>query len=395
MISLRVLFVLIALSAAGCTSADEPAPADAPPIGVSVAQVERAQAAAQFEAGGVVRSRSTAVIASRVMAPVTAVHVRPGDRVKRGAPLVTLDARETKARRARETAAFGAAMESAAAAETDVRTAESRLALARATHDRIRTLHDKRSATPQELDEAVAGLNAADSQVGSLRARASAARAARDSAQASMEAAEIGLTYYVLSAPFDGLVTERTVDPGSMATPGAPLLTIEAPGTLRLEVQLDEARAARLRPGEPAEVRLDSAAGSEWTAARIDEIARVDPASHTFLIKVDLPAAPDLRSGRFGRVRFPGDTRETLAVPASSLLRRGQLTFVFRVDDDLRARLTPISPGAALTGGRQEVLAGLRDGERIVTSPPPSLSDGRRVLAGGRVAGTPDPGDRR
>jgi RND family efflux transporter MFP subunit len=395
MISLRVVLVLIALSAAGCTSADEPAPADAPPIGVSVAQVERAQAAAQFEAGGVVRSRSTAVIASRVMAPVTAVHVRPGDRVKRGAPLVTLDARETKARRARETAAFAAAMESAAAAETDVRTAESRLALARATHDRIRTLHDKRSATPQELDEAVAGLNAADAQVGSFRARASAARAARDSAQASMEAAEIGLTYYVLSAPFDGLVTERTVDPGSMAAPGAPLLTIEAPGTLRLEVQLDEARAARLRPGAPVEVRLDSTAEGGWTAARIDEIARVDPASHTFLVKVDLPAASDLRSGRFGRVRFPGNTRETLAVPASSLLRRGQLTFVYRVDDDLRARLTPISPGAELTGGRQEVLAGLRDGERIVSSPPPSLSDGRRVLAGGRGAGTPDPGDRR
>jgi multidrug efflux pump subunit AcrA (membrane-fusion protein) len=159
-----------------------------------------------------------------------------------------------------------------------------------------------------------------------------------------------------------------------------PLLTVEDPASYRLEVRLDEARAALVQIGQAVPVRVDSTTGEgdEWLDARVVEIARVDPVSHAFLVKLDLPASASWRSGLFGRARFPGPARRALIAPASSLVNRGQLTFVYLVDGDRRARLRPISIGVSGDHGI-EVLAGLREGDVVVVNPPTSLIDGARV----------------
>jgi RND family efflux transporter MFP subunit len=290
-----------------------------------------------------------------------------------------LDARDIDAERSRAQAGSQSATESVRAAEADVRLAESAFVLARATHDRMAMLQAKKSATAHELDQAVAALSAADAQRTAARSRLAAAEASRAAAEAAARAAAITATYAVLSAPFDGLVTDRHADAGSMATPGSPLLSLDDPTKYRLEVQLDEARARLVQSGQPVSVRIDSDA--DWMNALVAEIARIDPASHTFLVKIDLPAATTLRSGLFGRARFSGRTRQALTVPESALIPRGQLTFVYVVDAEQRARLRPISIGAS-EGDRTEVLAGLRDGDVIVTDPPVSLADGARVQGG-------------
>jgi RND family efflux transporter MFP subunit len=296
-----------------------------------------------------------------------------------------LDNREIEANRSRAAAAFASAVEAARAAESDLGSAQAAATLARATHARIRTLHDKRSATPQELDQAASALDAANSQLSAARARVAAASAAREAAQAASDAAGITASYAVLAAPFDGFVTERSADPGVMATPGLPLVTVEDATQFRLEVALDEARAAHVALGQTAHVQIgDAESPHHWTGeARVGEVARVDPASHSFLIKLDLPAGPALRSGLFGRARFAGPMRQTLVIPASAAIRRGQLTFVYAVNAEGRAVLQPVSPGAE-TADRIEILAGVREGDRVVNDPPPSLSDGTPVTGAGR-----------
>ncbi len=372
--------ILVAGSiAAACTSKPRATVPEDAPVTVSLGRAEFTELATQFEAGGVVRARATALIASRVATPITEVHVRVGDRVRRGATLVTLDAREIRANRARAIASSLAAAESARAADADTRAAESAVVLAQATRDRMSALHATRSATAQELDQAVAGLTAAEAQAASARARLAAANAARDAAQAAADGAEIGITYTVLSAPFDGVVTDRHADAGSMAMPGAPLITLEEASAFRLETPVDEARAALVAVGQSAEVRFDNVAigRGEWLSARVVEIAHIDPTSHSFVIKLELPHPLALRSGLFGRARFAGPPRRAITAPVSALVARGQLTFVFLVDGG-RARLRPISAGAADTD-RVEVLAGLREGDEIVTNPSASSSDGARV----------------
>jgi multidrug efflux pump subunit AcrA (membrane-fusion protein) len=378
------LLSIVAAGALACGTPPAHAPRDdAAAIAVPIERVTALPLTSYAEAGGVVRARATAVIASRIMAPVLAVHVRAGDHVRRGAVLVTLDARDSAANRARAEAALGSARESMRAAESDAQAAEAAVALARATHDRIRTLHAKRSATSQELDQAVAALDGADAQWRSAQARVAAAASAREAAQAAMEAASIETTYATLTAPFDGVVTERSVDPGSMAQPGAPLLTVEEPSAFRLEVPVDEAHAATIGVGTTAGVQIGDGGAARWIDARVGEVARIDPASHSFVVKLDLPAGSVSRSGVFGRARFTGAARRALAIPSSAVVRRGQLTFAFVIDNEGRARLQPVSIGTA-EGGRAEVLAGLREGDRIVANPPPALSDGMRVTGGSR-----------
>ena len=380
-----VLALIVAMSVGGCASPDTQTARESPVTTVTVTRATVEDVSSPFEAGGVVRSRASALIASRVLAPIAQVHVRAGDRVRRGNTLVTLDAQDIHAETNRAEAGSISAAEVARAASGDVRAAESALTLARATHDRMASLHAKRSATAQELDQAVAALTAAEAQRATAQSRLAAAEAARRAAEASASAATIRATYTVLSAPFDGIVTERRADPGSMATPGSPLLVLEDPTTHDLEVQVDEARAGFVRPGQLVSVRIDSVRSGEdgWVNAHVTEIARIDPASHTFLVKIDLPPTTDLRSGLFGRARFPGPSRRALTVPSSALIRRGQLTFVYVVDAEQRARLRPISTGT-FNLDRAEVLAGLRDGDAIVTDPPASLTDGARVTGAQR-----------
>jgi membrane fusion protein, multidrug efflux system len=357
---------------------------EAAAVSVTTARADVTDVISSFEAGGVVRARSTAAIASRVMAPILSVHVRPGARVHRGDTLVTLDARELNANRRRAAAALSGSVEAATAAESDIRAAEAASVLAKTTYDRVRRLAQQRSATTQELDQARSAMDAAEAQLAGTRARAAAAVAGRDAARETLAAANVSSSYSVLVAPFDGVVAERSADPGTMASPGVALLTVEDPSALRLELRLDEARAARIRLGGRADVQCDEGDDARhWIPARVAEIARVDPAAHSFLVKLDLSDAGGLRSGQFGTARFYGPSKRALTVPAAALIRRGQLTFVFTVASDGRATLQPISAGTA-AGDRVEVLAGVREGDRVVLNPPAALSDRARIVEAAR-----------
>jgi multidrug efflux pump subunit AcrA (membrane-fusion protein) len=374
---------LVALAiAAGCrsTSQSESSEPTAAPVAVSIAPVAAVDLPSRVEAGGVVQAVAAAHITSRVLAPIQAVHARAGDRVSRGQTLITLDARELSANADRAASALTAAVEASRAVESRAASAEAALRLANAMHDRINALHDKRSATPQELDQAVASQASADAQLKAARAEAASAVAARDAARAASEAASIARSYAVITAPFDGVVADRTADPGSLASPGVPLLVVEQIGPARLEVRLDESRAGQAIVGHNAEVRLDSTDPARWLAATIVEAGRADPVSHSMLVKLELPKDATARTGSFGRARFAFESRRSLVVPSSSVIRRAGLAFVFTVDQSNHARLRPIVVGA-IEGEQIEVLAGVARDDAVVVNPPPTLVDGAPVTA--------------
>ncbi|OFW16728.1 MAG: hypothetical protein A3F69_01080 [Acidobacteria bacterium RIFCSPLOWO2_12_FULL_66_10] len=382
---LSAIIVLSAglISIGACQSAHPKADAAPAEVGAVVAEIRAVDWPSAIEAGGIVRARFTAAISSRIIAPVVEVHVKPGDRVRRGATLIVLDARELAAQAARAAAAITATRQGARAAASDVTAAESALTLARASRDRVQTLQAKRSATAQELDEAVAAYAAADARVAGAQARVGEAAAALDAAGAAGDAATVAVSYSTLTAPFDGVVASRSVDPGAMAAPGVELLSLEDTSVYRLEARLDESRAGLASIGAAAEVRIDGV-GEGWTPATVVEVARIDPAAHSVLVKLGVPASAGVRSGGFGRVRLTGSARRAVAVPASAVVRRGQLAFLFAIDPAGLARLRAITPGET-RGTDIEILAGAAAGERVVASPPPTLEDGMRIRsAGGR-----------
>ena len=201
-------------------------------------------------------------------------------------------------------------------------------------------------------------------------------KAAVDSAHATSDHAKATESFTRIAAPFDGMVTEKMVEPGNMASPGTPLLRLEDTGGFRLEVRVDESRVAHIRHGDSVPVVLGAATSP--VKGTVVEVSRaVDADARAFLVKIELPDTPDLRSGEFGKARFDGTTRRALTVPPSALVRHGQLTSVFVIDGEkARVRLISLS--------ESEVLAGLTESELVILSPPAGLTDGRRVSVGGR-----------
>jgi hypothetical protein len=179
-----------------------------------------------------------------------------------------------------------------------------------------------------------------------------------------------------------------------------PLVRIEQTGGLRLDVRLDESRAAAFQSGQEVEVRFDPrvseasgpGANTGPIMGRVSEIARAaDAGAHAFLVKIALPADLRVTSGSFGRARFMGRPRRVVVVPVSAVVRHGQLASTFVVEGD-RARLRLISVGDAVVSSSGtdllEVLAGLSEGERVVVNPPPAVRDGVRVRGGTASAST-------
>jgi RND family efflux transporter MFP subunit len=396
---MKGLVGMIAVSCAAGLSAcnggeSEPARAQTP-IAVTVAAVVAIDTSERLEAGGIVAAQESASLSSRIVATIAGIHVRAGDRVRAGDVLVTLDAREVAEHASQTRASAVAAEKALVQARMEHAAAEAEHRLATAWQRRIAALHARHSATDQERDEADARLSTAAARVSGAQAGIEGAEAHVASARAAVAAGVATESYTTVRAPFDGLVTERVIDPGNLAAPGVALLRIESDGARQVVVRVDEARAAYVHPSDRVAVVIDALdhppAGDTGVEGIVAEVARAIGADQrAFTVKVTVPRTVSARSGSFARVVFRGAPRRALVVPPGAIQRHGQVSSVYVVQDGV-ARLRLIQVGAELSDG-VEVLAGLDAGESIVTSPLTRLEDGAGVAIGGvpaRTAGAP------
>jgi RND family efflux transporter MFP subunit len=175
------------------------------------------------------------------------------------------------------------------------------------------------------------------------------------------------------------VVTDKRVDPGSMAMPGMPLFTIESDGGFHLEVSVDEALSGKLQVGTNTAVAIDTI-GLNTTGKIIEVVPAVDPATRTFIVKIAL-ADKGLKSGLFARVRLPRGEREALLVPKGSIVEKGQLTGLYAVDPQGLVTYRLVRTGKSFEGGI-EVLSGINAGERIVTAGLEKVIDGGQIAGG-------------
>ncbi|HEV2115609.1 MAG TPA: efflux RND transporter periplasmic adaptor subunit, partial [Terriglobales bacterium] len=204
------------------------------------------------------------------------------------------------------------------------------------------------------------------------------ARAGLAQAQATLTQAQTTLGYTRVRAPFDGVVTEKRADPGTLASPGMALLVVEDQRRFRLEASVDEGDIHLVKLGQGVPVTLDSLPGAHFSGRVAQIVPAADPASRSFVVKVELPADARLRSGLFGRAHIARGQRQAILLPRSAVLDRGQLQGIYVIGDDKVATLRYITLGKA-DGEQVEVLSGLEGGERVVAAP------GNRELGGKRV----------
>jgi RND family efflux transporter MFP subunit len=355
--------------------------AQAPAISVNVAAATEQTLPSLYEATGTVRARESAAIAAKLMGYVREVKVQTGDHVRAGQPLITLDARDLDVSKRQAEAALEEVRSSMPEADSAVAAAKASLDLAQTTFNRMQDLWNKKSISNQEFDEASAKLKAAQAAHAMALARRAHLDAQAARVQQEVRATEVNRSYAEITAPFAGVITAKSVDPGTLAVPGTPLLTLEREGAYRLEASVDESHFSGIRVGQAVTVTLEGI--DRNFDARVSEIVpTVDAASRSYTVKIDLPSAPNLRSGTFGRAAFSLGTRSALTVPVSAVNVRGQLQSVFVVDNGI-AHTRLITTGEKAVGpkdmGRLEVLSGLAAGEMVVPSPPANLTDGAKV----------------
>ena len=350
---------------AGCQEKVKPGSVEVkrPPItGVTLATMVPSNVDSYYETSGTVRAKSTGVIASRTMGTVTSIKVKEGDRVRAGQVLLMLDDRDAAQR-------VAAAEAGAREAQKALETAGKDRDLAQVTYERYKNLSQEKVITQQEMDEIDTRRKKAD-----LAFDRYAEAVTR--AQALLAEARIHLGFAQIKAVQSGVITEKKIEVGSLATPGVPLLTIEDTSAFRLEAYVDERLSGKVKSGMPVAVTLED--GVRSLKGLVGEVVpAVDPATRSFLIKINLKG-PSLQSGLFGRVLIPEGTREVLLVPRKALVEKGQLLGVYVVDPAgvMTYRLLKIGRPY---GDRVEVLSGLRAGERIAVEGLDRAVDGGQV----------------
>lgn len=397
-----LIFALLGSSLAiSCSKKPETSQASPVLQGTKIETVKTSSVDDYYEAVGTVRAKTSSVVAARIMGNIVSLRVREGDRVRAGQTLVEIENRDAPVQIQKAQAGVRESNDALDEAERNIRAAESSRAGARAneslassTFNRYQELFNRQSVSPQEFDEvrtkleiARAETQRADRMLQAARARQNQMIGRIDQARADVSSARVYAGYSRLASPINGVVVAKQVDVGSMATPGAPLLTIENDANYRLEVSVQESQLNKIHLRDQARVTIEALGSQELTCSVEEIVPAADPNSRSYTVKLSLPnvSGQQMRSGLYGKARFVSGARNVLSVPEKAITQNGQLVSVFVVDRSGTARMRLIKTGEKI-GDRVEVLSGLNDGEQIVSEISAQIKDGTRVREGQTVA---------
>jgi len=322
------------------------------------------QAPTMVAATGALHPRQTAILSAQVLGRVERVLTREGDFVRAGQVIVILDDATLKAAADQAEAGVKAAELQRIAAQTNADLAASTLA-------RYKQLQSQKSVSPQEMDEVARRAEAANAQVEALHAQANAMKAQQAGSRAM-------LAYTRVVAPFAGVITARMVDPGALASPGVPLIQIDSAGPLQLQATVAESAIGFVHKGLKVSVSIGSAQELDPVGTVSDIVPAADSSSHSFLIKIDLPASKDLRAGMYATAAIPTGTQRAILVSRSAIVVRGSLAYAYVLDSNDIAQLRYVTLGS-MYGDAVEVLSGIAAKEKLVDDPADRDLNGKRI----------------
>ncbi len=291
-----------------------------------------------FPAESLVEAVQQTTVGAQIAGRVLEVGADAGQVVRKGDVLMRIDARE---------------------AADAARAAEAVYANARVSYERTRSLVAQKFMSAAALDKA---------------------RAELDTAAANRSAAGAAQSHATIVSPINGIVARRLTEMGDMATPGKPLFTIYQPGSLRVTASIPQYRLKEIRTVTKASIEFPEL--GKWVeAVRVQLLPTADAATHVSLIRVTLPEVPEATPGMFARVHFVTGQAEKLTVPATAILRRGEVAAVYVQAADNRLSLRQLRLGDAIGQGEIEVLAGLSAGDRVIADPVRAAIEQRESLS--------------
>ena len=315
--------------------------ASAETAGLATTTVQFREVDLTYPAEGVVEAVNQATVAAQVQGRVEEVRVDVGDRVTRGDVLMRIDERE--------------ASQGVAGAAAQVAQSQANLANARAAYERSKNLFAQKFVSQAALDQAAAAYRSAEAQVKVDLANRGQAGTTK--------------SFTTITSPLSGVVAQRLTELGEMASPGKPLVTVYEPGQLRVVASVPQYKLAEVQQTQRA--RLELAETHRWIdAGSVTVLPTANARTHTVQVRVNLPdQVPGVAPGMFARVHFVTGRAKKLLLPAQAVLRRGEITAVYILDERGVLQLRQVRLGESLADGLVEILAGTAAGERVATDP--------------------------
>lgn len=354
---LSLSFILLLFSCGNSHDNEKKLPEQA--IIVTVSSPGNNDVSGGINVSGQVEAVQSANISTRVMGYITRVLVNTGDHVKQGQLLFTVNSTDILAKRA----------------QTDAMIAQANAALfnAQKDYDRFSVLYKQQSATAKELDNV------------SLQYKA--AKASVDAARQMRNEVNAQLSYTNVTAPFSGIITQKMLDAGSMATPGTPVLILEQSGSLQVSASVGESQIAAIKQGDVALLTIKSV--NKVISGKISQISESSQASGgQYIIKISIPDndKKDVYAGMYVNVNIPvkaGVKMDTTAttgvmVPIESIINNNQLTGLYTISSNNRAMLRWVRLGKKM-GNQVEVLSGLAKNETFIMQADGRLYNGALV----------------
>ncbi|PYT07149.1 MAG: hypothetical protein DMF49_09080 [Acidobacteria bacterium] len=359
------LAAALLLASSGC-GRQEAKPAVAEPSAVSVTVVlpKRQTLTRTLRVPGTLQAIEEAILQAKTSGYLSRITVDRGDDVRRGELLAEISVPEMK--------------KEYEAMEARLKEVEADLKLREITAQRLASVRaaEPGAVTQQQVDEAQGQLGVAEATVN--RTKAELARL-----QALMEYARI-------RAPFDGVVTNRFVDPGALiqlptGSAQAPIVTLANMDRVRVFVDVPEPDVPFITRETPTRLVVDALPSETFTAKVTRFSSALDPKTRTMKTEIDFPNLNhSLRPGMFGAVTLELEKREAaLTLPASALLVEKEGSYVFTVVNGA-ARRTAVKTGFT-DGILVEIVGGLAGGESVILGGKGTVTDGMPVQVGGRA----------
>jgi len=307
------------------------------PIAVDIRPVVLGRVRDQIEAVGSLRSNESVILRPEIAGRITEILFEEGQPVKRGTPLVRLDAAIPRAQ---------------------VNQARASIALSRANHARAEELYGKGAGTQRARDEAVAKLSADE---------------------AALALAQATLDKSTIIAPFDGVLGLRNVSMGDYVNPGQALVNIESLDQLKVDFRIPEIYSQLIAVNQTIRVRLDAITGKSFEGKVYAIDPAFDPNGRAVILRARLPNPErQLNPGMFARVTLIVEERNNaMLVPETALVPMGRDVYAYRVVDG-RAVQSKLRIGLRREG-QVEILEGVERDDRIVAEGAQKLRNGQYV----------------
>ena len=347
-----IIFVFLAVSCGNDEKQETTSTSN--PLGVKMSLKPRNTNIHFVSVSGKIDAVNSANISTRIMGFVSNIHVNVGDVVKKGQLLIAINNSDLKAKKAQ--------------IEARILEAKAVFKNAEINYNRFKNLFESNSASEKEMDDMIVGFEIA--------------KAMLESAKQQQKEIDAQFTYSNLTAPFSGVITNKYIKEGDMASPGTPLIGIETQQEFEVSALVPESEISHIKKGEEVQVSIKSIGAT--VSGKITEISNSSKnTGGQYVIKIQLNKTDKkILSGMFVSVKIPINNtsvqQEMVLVPLKSLIHKGQLSGVYTVSQHNTAILRWLRLGKTY-GENIEVLSGLSINEPYIVSAEGKLYNGAKV----------------